>query len=1315
MTTEVVVELVIDSSPAVSGANAYVVSMDLAAASADKLVSQTQKVDDAIAKQAGGVTRSTERLGAYKTAYERLVASVDPAARAHAAYERAVKTSENAVRRGITTTEEAARTLDLMQRKLLGISDTPPLPDPIPPGLPRSAEMSTQQLANLQFQLQDVGQALLTGQPAFTTLIQQGSQIVQTMDGGAGVTAALKKVGAGLLTYLSNPLNLAVLGFAAFVAGAQSLIGWLFKSSDSAKDAESATDVLADTVDRLRDAYGEATVKVKELADAERIRLALLTETQLQEAQRQRVDLLGEAVTGPAGRERINALFPDPGDSENGLAMKAAIDAFVESVRAGNAEATPFREALERIMFAADEPAIDDLATTLLELISPLAENEALTTRLSDALIVLTQQEGEAVEAARARLGVMTKLEAATALLTESANDARRANDAAGASGARSAVQMLELRRAVDTVAAGYIAAVAAISAGMPALVQAVDLSALPGEALRALNVASQDFQRTIAAGAPDVIAFREAIATVANLDPENAAVQAFTDALLELTANAAGLQAVAEGAAPIKTLGNAAAATKPVLDSTTLAIQQLKEAAEGGIDQAMAKSLYQAALAAAATKEEFLKLQAVWAAMPFNAAGPAAPDIASANIIKNKAELDRLEALASAGSSAETVSDFDQATEAITRQIRELELDAATFGLTADAAALFRVEMQLLDAALEDGIVTDAERAKMDELIAQFRTGQEELAALNAAASDGSAWTTAKGYFESFAQSMVSGLGSGKTMLEAVEGAVGSLGSSLRQAAVKDLFAGNFGAGIIKGIIGLVAGFIARRMRERRELEAAREAWAEMSDELAAFADRLAGHGGGSLAQSIADATAEMQPYIDAAKKAKASTADLEKMLEDFAVRASKAFMARFPEMIGALESGLGSNSPAIAAAENVANIAEELQGFIADTKTAKETLGGNSAAVRLAEEAAQSYALSLLRTPQALSEVETEMLRIQGTASELQSVLVDLGMSASEAAAAISDGVAGAIGDLRAKFSKDLGAKINDALGKGYLNEVTDLVAEAAQLLSDATLLGLSGADVSTYFAAQAQAIVDGAGLTGDAFLELIGLFPQLAGVVHEASGSVEEAMERINDAAAGVLDYVRGLLTGSSSTLSPEARLANAQAAYDSQIALAQGGDVEAQSKITDYADALLEAARTMFASSTGYQNIFARVTSELLGLPAVQATTDPSNVALRQSLGGAGASTLAIAPSTSAALFSAGAVAIPAPANDRGSDLGIRQNFVDLMQVTQGGANAQIVVLREQFEGLRSEVREVVRALSVQRDQPRRAGGRGRWGA
>lgn len=110
-------------------------------------------------------------------------------------------------------------------------------------------------------------------------------------------------------------------------------------------------------------------------------------------------------------------------------------------------------------------------------------------------------------------------------------------------------------------------------------------------------------------------------------------------------------------------------------------------------------------------------------------------------------------------------------------------------------------------------------------------------------------------------------------------------------------------------------------------------------------------------------------------------------------------------------------------------------------------------------------------------------------------------------------------------------------------------------------------------------------------------------------QAIEEARRAAEEMNRVARGIVDYVNDLNTGSDSPLSPQDRLTAAQQAYNTQLALAQGGDLSAQSTITSYADALIKSARDFWASGPDFQAIFNQVKTDLLGLPAVGSSSDP----------------------------------------------------------------------------------------------------------
>jgi len=124
----------------------------------------------------------------------------------------------------------------------------------------KAVSLSTQQLANVQYQLQDIGVSLAGGQNPFRVMLQQGSQIVQMFGPGTGVLGALRAVGTGLITFLTNPLNIALLGFSALTAAA----GYLFSTiTGDGEDANKTLEEQEDIVRRIAEKYGDALPHVQ--------------------------------------------------------------------------------------------------------------------------------------------------------------------------------------------------------------------------------------------------------------------------------------------------------------------------------------------------------------------------------------------------------------------------------------------------------------------------------------------------------------------------------------------------------------------------------------------------------------------------------------------------------------------------------------------------------------------------------------------------------------------------------------------------------------------------------------------------------------------------------------------------------------------------------------------------------------------------------------------------------------------------------------------------------------------------------------------
>lgn len=108
--------------------------------------------------------------------------------------------------------------------------------------------------------------------------------------------------------------------------------------------------------------------------------------------------------------------------------------------------------------------------------------------------------------------------------------------------------------------------------------------------------------------------------------------------------------------------------------------------------------------------------------------------------------------------------------------------------------------------------------------------------------------------------------------------------------------------------------------------------------------------------------------------------------------------------------------------------------------------------------------------------------------------------------------------------------------------------------------------------------------------------------------------DAANKLKDAIKSVADYAQSLKLGQNSTLSPEARLAEAQRQYQTLVSAAQGGDVEAMSKLAGASDAYLEAAKTYYGSSTNYQDIFDGVQRAMESIGGMSAP-DPDSIQSR----------------------------------------------------------------------------------------------------
>ncbi|MDB5531758.1 MAG: hypothetical protein JWO28_73, partial [Hyphomicrobiales bacterium] len=514
----------------------------------------------------------------------------------------------------------------------------------------------------------------------------------------------------------------------------------------------------------------------------------------------------------------------------------------------------------------------------------------------------------------------------------------------------------------------------------------------------------------------------------------------------------------------------------------------------------------------------------------------------------------------------AEQEAALRKSAAALRDETQAAALKAAQSSANFTGQTMFMSSSDLAAAQVMHSIYNDEWQSHMDSALAKQIKMNSQL---------GEAKDTA----QQFASSFVQGLLQGKSGMDALVGAADALASKMADKALTDLFSGNFLQAGVEGVIAVGASLFSGDSKAKKQIQEAQDTWKKAGPAFETFISQMTGGVQGELSQKIQAAQSQMTDFSIQAEKAhdNAGVNKAQQAYRDFVFSTSLSFAAMFDATAKALSDGMGQDSPFAKAVSNVQAQLQSSKAFIDDTKTAYGNIYGVddrehsadsrfNAQVDTAEDTAKDYMLSLLQTQPELSTVATRMAQISGTAEALQGALTDLGMSAGEAAAAIQKGATKALNDLRDSFTSDLTSRLNTANGLGYLNDTTALLAKHKQDLADAAATGASMSLVAAVFQAEAQKIVNDAGLVGDAFTDFTKQFPDLASVVGEASDSIAQSVKEqqaaLNSSAKSIVDYIAGITVGSSSTLSPQDRLNAAQAAYNAKLVLAQSGNADAQ---------------------------------------------------------------------------------------------------------------------------------------------------------
>ncbi len=561
----------------------------------------------------------------------------------------------------------------------------------------------------------------------------------------------------------------------------------------------------------------------------------------------------------------------------------------------------------------------------------------------------------------------------------------------------------------------------------------------------------------------------------------------------------------------------------------------------------------------------------------------------------------------------------FDRATSGlsqddvqIAQQLRGIYPDVAT-ALGSTEAAGMRLNNQLREAR-------DISSGFANDLVGGLLRGEDAMKALGTAASS----LVQKLSSSNLSRFMQGGSFFGSQSLNSAQGALGMVGAGVAGYQSGNALTGALGgamagatfgpAGAVAGgIIGLVGGIFGANEQSKKKLEAAQKVWKDSAPAFNAFLTAMSGGAQGDLSASIENARQQMLSLAYKADEARdyAALARIQSSFVRFELSQATKFQAMFNATLQGLADGLGMDSPFSRAVDAVKGQLQSVQKFIDDAITSNTTeYMSTYVDVDAARNTSMSYLLTLLKTQPALSEVQTSMLHIQGTAAGLQGALTQLGMSAEDAAYWIDKGVKAALNDLRKSFEDGLKSRLNSAAGNSYLNDAAALLEQHKKDLADATALGANASLVSAVFKAEAQKIVDDAGLIGDSFTDFIKLFPEFNGVVGESASALKAASDKIQTFVKSLTDYLNGLKVGPNSTLSPQAQLSAAQTNFAAQLALARNGNEDALGTITQYATALLDQAKSFYASSAGYTAIYDQVTAALQELPGALGVVDGS---------------------------------------------------------------------------------------------------------
>lgn len=267
------------------------------------------------------------------------------------------------------------------------------------------------QMANLNFQINDIVSGLAMGQSPFQIMAQQGGQVYQILSmHPRGVGGALAELKSQLLS-LITPGRAIVLGFTAAAAAAYGLYSYLKSQGPTVEDN---LDEQARLLGIVKDAYNKAAGAAGEFYKQSKAITELQAQQSLLALQNNLQSATGGAIKSITRPTSVPSEIPMDGvdgaianasvGATNFAALNAEIERFNASARSAS-DVQAFRDAVAAIGFAASgtNPQLAEAANNLLKT-SQAAGDLALSVIKAEAMLRLLN--GTATETDRKVLGL---------------------------------------------------------------------------------------------------------------------------------------------------------------------------------------------------------------------------------------------------------------------------------------------------------------------------------------------------------------------------------------------------------------------------------------------------------------------------------------------------------------------------------------------------------------------------------------------------------------------------------------------------------------------------------------------------------------------------------------------------------------------------------------------------------------------------------------------------------------------------------------------------------------------------------------------